>query len=94
MATSFAPKVFKNFINGDWVPARSGSAIEDRNPADTAQLIGLFPASSEEDVGDAIDAAKAAREKVASHAGAEARARFCSAQPKFSLSARKTTRLR
>jgi len=63
MATSFAPKVFKNFINGEWIPARSGNAIEDRNPADTTQLLGLFPASSEEDVVDAIDSAKAAREK-------------------------------
>jgi acyl-CoA reductase-like NAD-dependent aldehyde dehydrogenase len=63
MATSFAPKVFKNFINGEWVPARSGNALENRNPADTTQLIGLFPSSSEEDVVDAINAAKAAREK-------------------------------
>jgi acyl-CoA reductase-like NAD-dependent aldehyde dehydrogenase len=63
MATSFAPKVFKNFINGEWVPARSGNVLENRNPADTTQLVGLFPSSSEEDVVDAINAAKAAREK-------------------------------
>src|SRR3984957_18318057 len=63
MATSIATKVFKNFINGEWVPARGGDAIEDRNPADTTQLIGLFPSSSEEDVVNAIEAAKAARDK-------------------------------
>ncbi|HEY7826068.1 MAG TPA: aldehyde dehydrogenase family protein, partial [Candidatus Acidoferrales bacterium] len=63
MATAFAPKVFKNFINGEWVEARSGNAIEDRNPAVTSELVGMFPASSEEDVTLAVDAAKAAYKK-------------------------------
>ena len=63
MATAFAPKVFKNFINGEWVEARSGNAIEDRNPANTSELVGMFPASSEEDVTLAVDAAKAAYKK-------------------------------
>ena len=34
MATPARPKVFKNFINGEWVEARSGKAIENRNPAE------------------------------------------------------------
>jgi alpha-ketoglutaric semialdehyde dehydrogenase len=63
MATSFAPKVFKNFINGEWIPARSGKAIENRNPANRDELIGLFPASTEEDIALAVDAAKAAYAK-------------------------------
>jgi acyl-CoA reductase-like NAD-dependent aldehyde dehydrogenase len=63
MATSFAPKVFKNFINGQWAPARSGKAIENRNPANRDELVGLFPASGEEDVALAVDAAKAAYAK-------------------------------
>src|SRR5271156_260062 len=60
MATAFAPKLFKNYINGEWVEARNGKAIENRNPANTDELIGMFPASSSEDVEAAIAAAKAA----------------------------------
>ncbi len=63
MATSFSPKVFKNFINGEWTLARGGKAIENRNPANKDELIGLFPASTEEDVALAVDAAKAAYSK-------------------------------
>ncbi len=50
MATPARPKVFKNFINGEWVEARSGKAIENRNPANTGELVGMFPASTTEDV--------------------------------------------
>jgi acyl-CoA reductase-like NAD-dependent aldehyde dehydrogenase len=37
--------------------------IEDRNPANTDELVGIFPASTAEDVALAVDAAKAAYEK-------------------------------
>jgi acyl-CoA reductase-like NAD-dependent aldehyde dehydrogenase len=60
MATSAVPKIHKNYINGEWVEARRGRALEDRNPANSVELIGIFPASSQEDVNDAVDAAKAA----------------------------------
>jgi len=60
MATSYAPKVFKNFIAGEWTEARDGRAIENRNPANTGELVGLFPASCEEDIALAVDAATAA----------------------------------
>jgi acyl-CoA reductase-like NAD-dependent aldehyde dehydrogenase len=63
MATAFAPKLFKNYINGEWVEARSGKAIENRNPANTDELIGMFPASGSEDVEAAIAAARAAYKK-------------------------------
>ncbi len=63
MATPARPKVFKNFVNGEWIEARSGKAIENRNPANTAELVGMFPASTEEDVNLAIDAAKGAYDK-------------------------------
>jgi aldehyde dehydrogenase (NAD+) len=63
MATSIAPAIFKNYINGEWVESRSGNVIENRNPADTGELVGLFPASSEKDVAEAVDAAKAAYDK-------------------------------
>ena len=63
MATAFAPKAFKNFIDGEWVEARGGRAIEDRNPANRDELVGMLPASTSQDVQDAIDAAKAAYKK-------------------------------
>ena len=60
MASPAAVKVFKNFINGEWVESRSGKSIENRNPANTGELVGMIPASNDEDVSIAIDAAKAA----------------------------------
>jgi alpha-ketoglutaric semialdehyde dehydrogenase len=60
MGTAYAPRAFKNFINGEWVEARSGKAIEDRNPANRDELVGMFPASNREDVALAVEAAKSA----------------------------------
>jgi alpha-ketoglutaric semialdehyde dehydrogenase len=60
MATAVAPRLFKNFINGEWVESRSGKAYENRNPANTDQLIGMFVSSTNEDVDAAVDAAKGA----------------------------------
>src|SRR5271167_3501919 len=63
MATSVAPRVFKNFINGEWVESRSGKAYENRNPANTDELVGMFVSSTSEDVNRAVDAAKEAYKK-------------------------------
>ena len=60
MATAVMPKVYKNFIDGEWVEARSGKALENRNPANTDELVGMFPASTEEDVEAAVEAAREA----------------------------------
>src|SRR5260370_16762120 len=60
MATAVAPRVFKNFINGEWVDSRSGKAYENRNPANTDELIGMFVSSTEEDANAAVDAAREA----------------------------------
>jgi aldehyde dehydrogenase (NAD+) len=60
MATAVAPRLFKNFINGEWVESRSGKAYENRNPANTDELIGMFVSSTVEDVNAAVDAAKEA----------------------------------
>src|SRR5712691_3660983 len=60
MTTAVSPKVFKNYINGEWVESRSNKAFESRNPANTDELIGMFPSSTEEDVNAAVDAAKEA----------------------------------
>jgi aldehyde dehydrogenase (NAD+) len=63
MATAVMPKVHKNFIDGEWVEARSGKAFENRNPANTDELVGLFPDSTAEDVNAAVDAAQEAYKK-------------------------------
>lgn len=60
MATLTIPKVYKNFINGEWAEAGSGKAYENRNPANTDDCIGMFPLGTEEDVNAAVEAAKEA----------------------------------
>ena len=60
MASSHVPKAFKNYIGGEWVDARGGNTFENRNPANTEELIGHFPASTEQDVTLAVDSAKSA----------------------------------
>ncbi|UCD63592.1 MAG: aldehyde dehydrogenase family protein [Candidatus Zixiibacteriota bacterium] len=57
------PKVFKNFINGRWVESKSGQTFENRNPADTDDLVGIFQKSTPDDVNMAIEAAAEAHKK-------------------------------
>ena len=52
--------LFKNFVGGKWVTARSDQTFENRNPANHDDLIGVFPASTAEDVDAAVQAAKSA----------------------------------
>ena len=49
---------FKNLIDGKWVEAKSGKTFDNRNPANRNDLIGLFPASGQQDVDDAVRSAK------------------------------------
>src|SRR5437763_9086832 len=51
---------YLNYIDGRWTPSRSREWIENTNPADTRDVIGRFPRSTEEDVDQAVAAAKAA----------------------------------
>jgi acyl-CoA reductase-like NAD-dependent aldehyde dehydrogenase len=51
---------YLNYIGGTWVPAAGGEFFENRNPADTGDLIGLFPKSSPADVDAAVSAAQGA----------------------------------
>src|SRR5246500_3146054 len=53
-------RVFKNFINGEWVESSTGETFENRNPADTRDLVGIFQKSAKADVNAAVEAAKAA----------------------------------
>jgi aldehyde dehydrogenase (NAD+) len=58
MATAAVARVFKNFIDGEWVVAKSGKTLENRNPANTDEIIGEFPLSGPEDVDAAVSAAR------------------------------------
>jgi aldehyde dehydrogenase (NAD+) len=54
--------VYKNFIDGRSVPSSSGETFENRNPANTDDLIGIFQQSTRADVDAAIAAAARAYE--------------------------------
>jgi aldehyde dehydrogenase (NAD+) len=60
LGTATRTKVYKNFIDGEWVEASTGQTFEDRNPADTRDVIGIFQRSGKEDVDNAVAAAKQA----------------------------------
>src|SRR5437016_6523491 len=53
-------KIFKNFIDGEWVESSTGETFENRNPADTREVVGIFQKSGKDDVDAAVDAAKRA----------------------------------
>jgi len=50
-------EVFRNYIDGEWV---EGPTFENRNPANTDEIVGLFVKGSAADVHRAADAAQAA----------------------------------
>lgn len=56
-------QIFKNFIDGKWVDAKSGQTFENRNPANWDDIIGVFPKSEKEEVDEAVKAARIAFEK-------------------------------
>jgi aldehyde dehydrogenase (NAD+) len=53
-------KTFKNFIGGEWVAPETDRYFENRNPANTRDLIGRFPDSGPNDVAAAVGAARKA----------------------------------
>jgi len=60
MGTATRTRVYKNLIDGEWVEASTGQTFENRNPADTRDVIGIFQRSGKADVDAAIAAAKRA----------------------------------
>jgi len=50
----------KNYINGVFVDGDSGEMFESRNPAQFDEILGTFPLSSQNDVNNAVQAARAA----------------------------------
>src|SRR5207245_1693141 len=63
MGTASRPKIYRNFIDGEWVEASTGETFENRNPADTRDVVGIFQRSGKADVEAAVDAAKRAFRK-------------------------------
>src|SRR3989475_2217323 len=63
LGTATRTRVYKNFIDGEWVEASTGETFEDRNPADTREVVGIFQKSAKADVDAAVDAAKRAFSK-------------------------------
>jgi acyl-CoA reductase-like NAD-dependent aldehyde dehydrogenase len=61
-ATATPTPTYYNLIDGEWVPSVSGNVFENRNPANTGDLIGLFQQSGAADAARAIDAAQRAYE--------------------------------
>ncbi len=51
-------KTFRNFIGGEWIAPAEGRYFQNRNPADTADLIGRFPDSTARDVDAAVRSAR------------------------------------
>jgi len=62
MTTAAQLTTHGNYIDGRWQPSASGKTFENRNPANTDDLIGLFQQSTKEDVNQAIAAAARAYE--------------------------------
>jgi aldehyde dehydrogenase (NAD+) len=53
--------VYRNFIDGAWVPSHSGHTFPSINPAHPAQVVGTFQRSNAADVADAVAAAERAQ---------------------------------
>ncbi|HJT70256.1 MAG TPA: aldehyde dehydrogenase family protein [Terriglobales bacterium] len=54
------PNIYRNFIDGEWVESSTGETFENRNPADTRDVVGIFQKSGKADADAAVDAAKRA----------------------------------
>src|SRR4051794_1854321 len=55
-----AIQTYGNYIAGEWRPAVSGETMENRNPANRDEVVGLFASSGADDVDAAIAAAEEA----------------------------------
>jgi aldehyde dehydrogenase (NAD+) len=56
------PRDYGNYIDGEWVKSSSGQTFENRNPANTDDLVGTFQESNADDTARAVDAAAKAFE--------------------------------
>ena len=56
-ASKVKTETHRNYINGEWLAPSSADYIENRNPADRRDLVGQWPASTADDVDQAVQAA-------------------------------------
>jgi aldehyde dehydrogenase (NAD+) len=63
MSRTTSVTAYGNYIDGAWGPSSSGQTFENRNPADTTDLIGVFPKSNRRDVEAALESAARAYER-------------------------------
>ncbi|GAC1356170.1 MAG: aldehyde dehydrogenase family protein [Herpetosiphon sp.] len=54
------PRVYQNFIGGEWVDSASGKSYESRNPAQRHEVVGVFQDSNAADIEAAVAAARLA----------------------------------
>ncbi|MCX6881985.1 MAG: aldehyde dehydrogenase family protein, partial [Verrucomicrobia bacterium] len=54
-------KEYQNFIGGEWVGAITAQTFENRNPADTREIVARYPMSGSVEAAQAIEAAAAAQ---------------------------------
>jgi alpha-ketoglutaric semialdehyde dehydrogenase len=59
MAEVAMPDLFRNYVNGEWLENPAGT-FDDRNPANTDELVGVFARGGARDIEAAADAAQAA----------------------------------
>lgn len=52
--------VYRNFIGGQWIESASGKTVENRNPANTDDVLGEFRQASREEARSAVEAASLA----------------------------------
>jgi aldehyde dehydrogenase (NAD+) len=50
-------ETYRNFINGEWVESTSAKTVENTNPADTEDVLGVVRLSTREEAGRAVEAA-------------------------------------
>jgi len=62
MPSTLNATVYHNYIDGTWAPSTSGETFENRNPANTDDIVGVFQKSTRRDVEAAIEAARRAYE--------------------------------
>jgi aldehyde dehydrogenase (NAD+) len=55
-----SPRIYTNFINGEWIASASGKTFRNLSPANQEDLVGVFQKSGAEDVEAAVAAAKQA----------------------------------
>ncbi|MDM5283786.1 alpha-ketoglutaric semialdehyde dehydrogenase GucD [Peribacillus frigoritolerans] len=71
MTTTVEIKTYYNFINGVWAPSVSNEINKSLNPADKNDVIGYVQKSNEEDLNEAVQAAKQAKEAWRKLSGSE-----------------------